>query len=312
VQSDLPFDEVSEKLGLANPAIAEKDYFATQALQAIAEVDAELFTLVFGGGTSLAKAHGVIERMSEDVDFKIVLDPKAADELTGNSLRKKLRDLREKITSALATKGFDFDPDDEAHRASRNSSQYTIYRLPYLSAVSGYAYLRPEIQIETRLCSLRTDVEHLPCASLAATALGHQPEVLSVPCASIVETAAEKLVALVRRTSMQQASGLLDDDPALIRHVYDLHCVHNEFDVPTFADLARDISSQDAADFSGLSPDFSADQQSVALAAVDALMHEPVYAEQYLRFVTEMVYGAKPPFGEALDVVLTLANATWK
>ena len=43
---------------------------------ALATIDAAPFDLVFGGGTALARAHHIVRRMSEDVDFKIV--PRAA------------------------------------------------------------------------------------------------------------------------------------------------------------------------------------------------------------------------------------------
>jgi hypothetical protein len=39
--------------------------------------DASPFALVFGGGTALARAHRIVRRMSEDVDFKIVPRPAA-------------------------------------------------------------------------------------------------------------------------------------------------------------------------------------------------------------------------------------------
>jgi hypothetical protein len=41
------------------------------------DIDVAPFALVFGGGTALARAHKLIERMSEDVDFKLVPTPAA-------------------------------------------------------------------------------------------------------------------------------------------------------------------------------------------------------------------------------------------
>jgi hypothetical protein len=43
----------------------------------LAAIDAAPFSLVFGGGTALARAHRLVQRMSEDVDFKIVPLPAA-------------------------------------------------------------------------------------------------------------------------------------------------------------------------------------------------------------------------------------------
>jgi Nucleotidyl transferase AbiEii toxin, Type IV TA system len=52
----------------------EKDFWLTEALRRMAAVaDAERFTLLFKGGTSLSKAFRIIERFSEDVDVLVVL-----------------------------------------------------------------------------------------------------------------------------------------------------------------------------------------------------------------------------------------------
>ena len=54
-----------------NDAVIEKDYYVTQVIHAVSDVENEYFRLVFCGGTCLAKAHRIVNRMSEDVDFKI-------------------------------------------------------------------------------------------------------------------------------------------------------------------------------------------------------------------------------------------------
>lgn len=56
------------------PAIIEKDYYVTQVLNVLSTIQDEHSTLVFAGGTALAKAHHLVKRMSEDVDFKFQKD----------------------------------------------------------------------------------------------------------------------------------------------------------------------------------------------------------------------------------------------
>ncbi len=51
-----------------NPRLVEKDYFCSVVLEYLAASDAEL---TFKGGTSLAKIHGSLYRLSEDLDFSI-------------------------------------------------------------------------------------------------------------------------------------------------------------------------------------------------------------------------------------------------
>src|SRR5882672_1500757 len=137
--------EVQQQFGLPSPALVEKDWHVVRALTAIAAADTEPFRLVFGGGTALSRAHGLIRRMSEDVDLRII----AADTPT----RGTLRSLRETITEALLEAGFNFDPADNAHRETMYQGHYTIYRLPYAPVAEGKGALRPEIQIETAVFS---------------------------------------------------------------------------------------------------------------------------------------------------------------
>lgn len=74
-------------IGGITAALLEKDEHLTAALQAIFALKFEHASLVFCGGTSLSKAHGLIERMSEDADIKIVLSPDAAN-WSQNQLRR--------------------------------------------------------------------------------------------------------------------------------------------------------------------------------------------------------------------------------
>jgi predicted nucleotidyltransferase component of viral defense system len=50
----------------------EKDWYTTQVLKAISKIDDSRFQLVFSGGTSLSKGYRLIQRFSEDIDFKVI------------------------------------------------------------------------------------------------------------------------------------------------------------------------------------------------------------------------------------------------
>lgn len=50
----------------------EKDWYTTQLLHTLAEIQDPRFQLVFSGGTSLSKGYQLIQRFSEDIDFKVV------------------------------------------------------------------------------------------------------------------------------------------------------------------------------------------------------------------------------------------------
>jgi len=123
-------------------SVVIKDLQVVRAIHAICSVDATPFRLVFAGGTALARAHKIIRRMSEDVDFKVV--PLTNDPISKTELRKQLRGLRERVTAALSENGFDAN----ANYRSRNENQYTVWNLPYTNSNATEQVLRPEIKIE--------------------------------------------------------------------------------------------------------------------------------------------------------------------
>jgi hypothetical protein len=153
---------VQQLLSLPDPALVEKDWLVVKALAAITAADRGPFQLVFQGGTALSRAHRVIERMSEDIDIKIVSE--------GPPPRPALRRLRERITSELLNAGFKFDPKNPKHLKSNYESRYTLYQLPYEPITPGAGALRPEIQIETSVWSLRRAPIKLPVISFLAEA----------------------------------------------------------------------------------------------------------------------------------------------
>jgi predicted nucleotidyltransferase component of viral defense system len=77
----------------------EKDYIVTDVLQAIFSIQHQLFDFVFCGGTCFCKAYGGIDRISEDVDIKVIL--KSGIILSKSELRDALSHLKPTIVSAL-------------------------------------------------------------------------------------------------------------------------------------------------------------------------------------------------------------------
>src|SRR5260370_41489523 len=65
------FSEAAAQLGI-RPTIIEKDFWVCLVLKLLFLKSPFGQSLVFKGGTSLSKAHGLIERFSEDID--LVLD----------------------------------------------------------------------------------------------------------------------------------------------------------------------------------------------------------------------------------------------
>jgi hypothetical protein len=57
------FRQVQEHFRLPSVGLVEKDLYVVKAIAALAAIDAAPFTLVFGGGTALARAHKLVRRM---------------------------------------------------------------------------------------------------------------------------------------------------------------------------------------------------------------------------------------------------------
>jgi len=287
--------EVQEYFGLPSTALVEKDYYVVKALRALSGVDLAPLAIVFGGGTSLSRAHRLIRRMSEDIDLKIISQDHAN--------RGQLRRLRDAVTGALLAAGFDFDPQNPAHRRSANESRYTVFRLPYPSLTRGEGALRPEIQIELAPWPLREPSVDLPVSSFIAEAFQRPAEVERIACVTVTQTAAEKFVALTRRVAAQLAEPREQQDPTLVRHLYDLYAIREHYDLEDVATVIQQVILHDAEAFGGQSPNYKADPLGQTRAAVGALARRPEYAQQYADFMRDMVYGDRPAFDLTIDAV---------
>lgn len=71
-----------------SPVFIEKDYWITMVLKQLSE-SKHADKVVFKGGTSLTKAHKLIQRFSEDVDIAV----SGVSELSGNQIKTLIRNL---------------------------------------------------------------------------------------------------------------------------------------------------------------------------------------------------------------------------
>jgi hypothetical protein len=294
--------EVQAHFGLPSPALVEKDFYVVRALAAIAAVEIEPLPLhlVFGGGTALSRAHRLVRRMSEDIDLRIVVD-------NNRSARGALRRLRTRITEALLGAGFKFDPGDPAFRKSGNESRYTIYRLPYVPVTIGEGALRPTIQIETAVWPLRRPVVELPVISFISEALQRSPEIAGMACVSILETAADKFVALTRRAGAELA-GLEEPDPTLVRHLHDLHALREHYDPAEVIALAREVMVADAEAYGNQFPAYRENPLRETLRAVEGIAAAPRFAQSYSEFQKLMVYGGGFEYSECIRSLTKLSE----
>lgn len=143
--------ETSDFLDL-HESIIEKDYYVTQLIQTLSDIENEYFRLVFCGGTCLAKAHRVVQRMSEDVDFKIQRKP-TTDDFSESRRLKELKTFRLKLQSKFSIPNLTVgDP------VVRNEGKHSRVQFSFPSVFTLSDTLRPHILFEFTLSNIRCDV----------------------------------------------------------------------------------------------------------------------------------------------------------
>lgn len=135
--------ETSDVLDL-HESIIEKDYYVTQLIQALSGVENEYFRLVFCGGTCLAKAHRIVQRMSEDVDFKIEKKPATAD-FSKSHILKELKAFRLELQSKL-----DIPHLTATEPVVRNEGKYSRVELTYPSVFTINDNLNANLKLKNK------------------------------------------------------------------------------------------------------------------------------------------------------------------
>ncbi|MCW1410720.1 MULTISPECIES: nucleotidyl transferase AbiEii/AbiGii toxin family protein [Rhizobium] len=287
--------EVQEFFGLPSPALVEKDWFVVRALTAIHDVKVDGLTLAFGGGTALGRAYRLVERMSEDIDLRIVGEK-------ANS-RGALKRLRGEVNERLHAAGFAV----EGHYVVKQNDRYVRYDLPYVPIAKGEGVLRPEIKIEISAFPICTAPEKRSVSSFVNEASGADAEATDVACVRLVETAADKFVALGRRAGFA-LSGLGDLDHTLVRHVYDLSRMDGHYDADEAAAIALETMKAEAESRAEDYPAYKADPKTETLRAYELMSKDEKFAENYTKLLGDLVYGERPEFASAFEKIQRFAE----
>jgi len=278
-------------IGDITAGLLEKDEHLTAALRVVFGLSFEHASLVFCGGTSLSKAHGLIERMSEDADIKVVLSPDTA-KWSKTRLRRYLGDeVRGQMVKALENIGFVEDVDS---RRSLNDNQYIHSQWVYERAYDGIAALRPNLQMELIARKPVLSTENASLSTLADKLAGHTTAPFSVPVVSVAETLAEKVLSFLRRLA-QHRSGQMQQvwDQALVRHIYDVHCIVTQKPEVQDASIAAfaALTNGDAQEYGYQDTAFAFNPKAVLQDALQKLAHDAQSREEYDRVLLPLVYG---------------------
>lgn len=285
--------------------VLEKDLVVTAGLRRLKEFHdpAKLF---FCGGTCLSKAHRVVRRMSEDLDFKIQLSPS----LTPSKMRRDLSLLKNNLAEHLREGGFDLPQEGVK---SRNNNKKICMRLVYRSRFPAVVSLRSELQVQLVAAAPRLSTMELPIDSLVGEMSGTEENRAIWSCLGLEETFIEKIVAFLRR-SLRGTRGKIEEMPFdLVRHLYDVVMIqrlHNIGQNRNLTVLFREVVQADAREFANQDAEFARDPMKALRKAWRHLQEDPekVLEVGYQQFARDMVYGEVPAFAEARGVFGAVAK----
>jgi hypothetical protein len=171
--------EEALRLGLTDlaPSILEKDLLITEVLGMLAAFDWGEIQAVFCGGTSLSKGHGVIQRMSEDIDFKLALPTS----WSRSQARRKLSACRNELAETMQAADFGLP---EAGIVTLNENRYFCFSLGYLPqfplahGLRAGGYSQPHRDPFDRMLAAQAELDRL-------VLLTADPQLSTFPCQTL-------------------------------------------------------------------------------------------------------------------------------
>ena len=273
--------------------LLEKDEHLTDALRALFALQPEGVQLVFCGGTSLSKAYGLIERMSEDADLKVVIPD--AGQASRAEIRRRLSALKALVTETLAGIGLVEDP---AKGLAFNENRYFCSEWSYARHYGSAAGLRPHLQIELTARTPVLPAQVCRIATLADQLAGRSDPAFQALVVAVAETVAEKVLSFLRRYAQHRAGPMRQAwDTALVRHLYDVHSIlQRQPDV--LADARRAfpvLVAGDQKEFGVQFPDFAAAPHQVLSGALRQARADTKIQAEFTGNLLPLVYGGGTP-----------------
>lgn len=284
--------------------VIEKDYFLTKAIRNVVSIKNEHYRLIFQGGTSLSKAYNIVNRMSEDSDFRI--------ELTNNKIaskeqkKKLLKEFRKSIIAELNNNDFKInDQDIDVF----NEGTYMSIKATYPSIFPHIKYIKPFLAMDFFLGNVRTETVKKNITTIIKKTLHDKVDHPSteVECISIIETAAEKWVALTRRiANIIYRSNY--NDPSLVRHLYDIYYINQDNSLiknNNFNALIAEIIKHDKDMFKTHNNAYYQNPANEIKRALTELETNNIWQKNWDEFTNAMVFGKDVPSYQTVITVFS-------
>lgn len=244
----------------------------------------------------LSKGYQVLDRMSEDVDFKIIRS--GTQEISKSRLRKDLSEIKNLVVSALGNVGY---VDDALKLRARNNNQYMAIDAYYETISQRNSNLRPHIQIELTCTNIQMQPEINQVGLMIDSWVKSGYPQSSVKCIALSEAVAEKLIAFPRRLShfvRRRKRGFAGEfDSTLVRHLYDVSRIAGGYCDSNLRDLVCETKPllgsliiKDGEEFAAQHPEFVTSPTKEMVLAMELAKRNSVIADGYGLFLDSMVY----------------------
>ncbi len=286
-------EEAAEFFTSCPPSYIEKDWYVTQIIALLSKLKYDKLDLVFAGGTALSKAHKVIQRMSEDVDFKVSL-PKELQS------RKSLSNLRKYIANVIENSGLNIVINKTK---ARNENKLFSFEIDYPKYFEHSSGLRSHILLEFNVKEVKAEPIYKSVSSFINELTKDIAEVDQIACLNLVENSADKLSALSWRIPDRIRSNIYDD-PSIVRHLHDLAILKNA--IINDSNLIRLVHSSTEDDIQRSKNNVNYANQFLEekfTKMLSILKNDKEYPREYKYFVENMSYAnpsSTPSFEAAI------------
>lgn len=270
------FQEIAIELAV-DPSFVEKDWYAVKLLSVFSDVD--FVDIVFTGGTSLSKGYNLIQRFSEDLDFRICSEI-SMTRGQRKSIRKRILNIVNSVEDISIV---------EDSLLSQNESRFFSIDVFYPQKFPLQYSLRPYLKLEFTFENTIEPPEKRDIYSFVSRLLEKEAD-CTISTISPIETGANKYSALIWRMSIKDRTSteLAKNDPALIRHLYDLAALNPLLmESFNFVDLVKHSFVEDKGRGGS---DKNAPLIEYSKSALASLTSDSLYKAEYEQFVMAMSY----------------------
>ena len=312
----LLFTRVKQEVNLPLPSI-EKDWWVVQTLTLAFQMEAAPY-LVFKGGTSLSKAWGIIERLSEDVDLTLSREFLGFAGKISRTQVGKLRDasfkyisehflpqLRESFNNA----GFESVAIYLTEVESPDQDPVNIL-ITYPSVIEKSEYILPQVKLEIGSRSMIEPFTNRQFSSFVGDKFAGRSfadEKITIPCVNPERTYLEKLFLLHEEFKRPVAEIRVK---RMSRHFYDIQKISKT--------IYSGIALSDKQLYKSL---VEHREHFMRWGGIDYSKHFPpnlnplppshllsAFENDYNTMQEEMIYGESLPFNELMKEVESLTS----